>query len=107
MKCHFVNCKGLVKFQLVKVKGEDGQVYLSVNDLKTKVAIGSGSMHLENLFGGDQTLGEAVNSAINSNFNSFIKEIKPSLEGAISRKFNDIANGIVSQFTYDDLFPES
>nr|XP_033333424.1 circadian clock-controlled protein [Megalopta genalis] len=107
MSGNFTNCKGQVKLQAAMTKGEDGQNYVKIVDFKTRIAVGNGRLQLDNLFGGDPTLGEAVNVAINSNFDAFIKEIQPSIESAISDTFLKIANGILTQFTYETLFPLS
>lgn len=104
---NFTNCKGLVKIQAELTKGPDSQTYVKISDLKTKIAVGSGSLKLDNLFGGDPVLGDAVNTAINSNFDTFIDELKPALESGISDTFIKIANSILLQFTYEVLFPVS
>lgn len=104
---NFSDCKALVKIQAEVIKGPDNLNYVSIVDLKTKISVGSGYLKLNNLFGGDPVLGEAVNGAINSNFDAFIDELKPALENGISDTFIKIANGIVSQFTYEVLFPVS
>lgn len=88
-------------------KKEDGESYLKVAELKTKIFVQDGALHLQNLFGGDPVLGEAVNGAINGNFNGFVTEIKPAVESAISNTFIDISNSILQQFPYKILFPES
>ena len=108
MQGNFTNSKAFVKIQMKEFKKEDGESYLKVAELKTKIAVvQDGALHLENLFGGDPVLSDAVNNAINSNFNSFVTEIKPTVENAISNAFTDIANGILQQFPFKTLFPES
>ncbi|XP_017892819.1 circadian clock-controlled protein [Ceratina calcarata] len=104
---NFTNCKASVKLQLEKTKGADGDTYLKVSTLQTKIAVGGGKLRLQNLFGGDPALGEAVNGAINSNFDSFIQELTPALESAISSTFTQIADSVLSQFSYDTLFPDA
>lgn len=103
----FNNCKAFVKLQMEVTKGKDDQNYLKLTDLQTKIFVGSGSLKLENLFGGDPVLGDAINVAINSNFDSFIQEIIPIIESAISNTFTDISNSILMQFPYEKLFPGS
>ena len=103
----FTNCKALVKLQMQMSKRNNDENYLKLTELKTRISVGGGKLNLKNLFGGDPVLGEAVNNAINSNFDSFLKEIKPSIESAISNTFTEIANGILQEFTYEMLFPES
>ncbi|KAF3421510.1 hypothetical protein E2986_00937 [Frieseomelitta varia] len=108
MQGNFTNCKAVVKLQMKEFKKEDGESYLKVAELKTKIlVVQDGALRLQNLFDGDPVLGDAVNSAINSNFNGFVTEIKPAVENAISKAFIDIANGILQQFPYKMLFPES
>lgn len=104
----FNDCKAFVKLQMEMIKGKDDQNYLKLADLQTKIFVGSGSnLKLDNLFGGDPVLGDAINVAINSNFESFLKEIIPLIEIAISNTFTDISNSILKQFPYEKLFPES
>jgi hypothetical protein len=67
--------------------------------------VGKGTLKLENLFGGEQALGDAVNHAINNNFDMFLKEIMPIVEKGLSDAFQDIADNIVQQFAYEQLFP--
>ncbi|KAK1120375.1 hypothetical protein K0M31_012356 [Melipona bicolor] len=107
MEGNVTNSKGFVKIQMKEYKKEDGESYLKVAEIKTKIFVQDGALHLQNLFGGDPVLGEAVNNAINSNFNGFVTEIKPALESAISNAFTDIANGILQQVPFKTLFPES
>ncbi|CAL7939389.1 unnamed protein product [Xylocopa violacea] len=104
---HFYDCKGVVRLQMEMTKGKDGQDYLKVSDLSTKFTVGGGSLKLQNLFGGDQALGDAVNMAINSNLDAFMQELTPTLEAAISDTFTQIANGILPEYSYDVLFPTS
>ncbi|XP_076620692.1 circadian clock-controlled protein daywake [Colletes latitarsis] len=107
MTGNFTNCKGLVKLQAHVVQQDDGANYVEIVNFITKISVGKGHLLLKNLFGGDPLLGEAINVAINSNFDDFIKELQPSLESAISSTFLKIANSILGQFTYEMLFPLS
>ncbi|XP_031842194.1 circadian clock-controlled protein daywake [Nomia melanderi] len=105
MNGNFTDCKGQIKLQAATTKGNDGQTYVKIVDFKTKIYVGRGELRLDNLFGGDRALGDAINGVINSNFDAFIKELEPSLESAISDTFQKIANSILTQFTYETLFP--
>ncbi|XP_076238609.1 circadian clock-controlled protein daywake [Calliopsis andreniformis] len=107
MTGNFSDCKGLVKLQAERTQGADGQTYVRMVEFKTKISVGQGHLKLNNLFGGDPVLGDAINTAINSNFDSFIKELQPSIESAISDTFLKIANSVLTQFTYNSLFPLS
>lgn len=103
---NMTDCKGDVHLKGT-VSKRDGVDYLKYDTLQVRIAIGRGSLHLDNLFGGQQTLGEIVNSAINSNFKAFFNELKPSVERALSAEFLNVANQIVTSVPYEKLFPSS
>lgn len=109
----------------------EGNQYLHMRKMKTKLDVGDVSIHLSNLFNGDPVLGNkmtnqflftinqiinwwfccfhsigpATNRILNSNSKLFLEEIQPALEVSISEVFTDIANRITLKFTYDELFP--
>lgn len=80
---------------------------IRITDFKLKVSVGKGSLKLDNLFNGEEVLGNVVNSAINNNFDVFLNELLPIVEKALSEAFRDIAGSIVEQFSYAQLFPEA
>jgi len=80
---------------------------MRITDFKMKISVGDGTMKLDNLFGGEKVLGDVVNSAINNNFNLFLKELLPLVEKALSDAFQNIADNIIQQFTYSQLFPDA
>ena len=104
---NFTDAMGSVKIQGSLVKDEKGIEHLHLNEFRMRISIRKGTLKLENLFGGDPTLGPVINNAINSNFESFIKELNPLIEKALSSAFMDIGNSIVKPFTYDQLFPDA
>lgn len=106
MTGNFTDCKGAVQF-VGRLDDANGEKYLKINDFKMKIAVGKGTMQLDNLFGGERALGDAVNSAINSNFDGFLRELQPIVEQALADAFLEIGNSIVAQFTYEQLFPEA
>lgn len=100
-----VNFPGACKIQVAKYLDENGEEKIRITDFKLKVTIGNGTLKLDNLFGGEQALGDVINSAINNNFNLFLKEFLPLVEVALSDSFQNIADNIVQQFTFAQLFP--
>lgn len=94
-----------VRMQFEVKKNKDGVEYLYCSKMDVKSALDNGSIHLDNLFGGDPVLGETINNAINSNFAAFAKEFGPLLDKSLSMVMKDIANNVLSAFTYEQLFP--
>jgi len=103
---HIIDFSGTAKIQSEKYIDTDGVQKVRIKNFKLKFSVGKGTLKLENLFGGEQALGDAVNQAINSNFDLFLNELMPVVEKGLSDAFHDISNKIVRQFSYDQLFSE-
>lgn len=104
LKGNFSDCLGTCK-----IKGEryfeNGVEKVRIVDFRMKILVNRGSVKLDNLFNGEQVLADVVHSAINNNFQLFMKEISPLLETALADAFRNIADKIVQQFSYAQLFP--
>ena len=102
-----INFLGSCKIQFGKYLDENSEEKVRITDFKLKISVGKGTIKLENLFGGEQALGDVVNSAINNNFDLFMKELSPLVEEALSNSFQNIASSIIQQFTFAQLFPDA
>ncbi|KAI8116887.1 hypothetical protein FF38_06696 [Lucilia cuprina] len=104
VKGYAENAKALVKIRGVRVP-QDGVEYVRFTKLPLKINIDVFKMHLDNLFNGDRVLGEVGNTIINDNRDLYLNEIIPGLEKGLSKKFLDIANMLMENTTYDEMFP--
>lgn len=84
----------------------NGTEYVKFDQLLMKVSIGNSRIRLENLFNGDRTLGEIGNQVINENSNLFVDEMIPGFEKSLSKTFLEIANDILTDVTFDEMFPD-
>ncbi|XP_072764813.1 circadian clock-controlled protein daywake-like [Anoplolepis gracilipes] len=105
MNGNFSDCIGKCKIQGERYFDENSVEKVRITEFTLNVSVGKGSLRLENLFNGDQVLGDLINSAINNNFELFLKEFLPSVEMALSDAFRGIADNIVQQFSFEQLFP--
>lgn len=96
---------GACKIQGERYFDENGLERIRITEFKMKISVGKGWMRLDNLFNGEEVLGNVVNTAINNNFDLFMREFLPLVEKALSDAFKDIAENIVQQFSYAQLFP--
>lgn len=87
--------------------GNNGLKYVKFGNLHIKVTVGGAKFRLENLFNGDRTLGEIGNTVINENAQLFLEELIPGFEKSLSKTFLEIANDILTEVTFDEMFPES
>ncbi|XP_049947742.1 circadian clock-controlled protein daywake-like [Schistocerca serialis cubense] len=83
----------------------DGATYLHVKTFSTSFSIGHAKVKLNNLFGGDKELGDAMNQFLNENWRNVATEIKPVLEETISDLFKKFSNKIFSKFPMEQLLP--
>lgn len=83
----------------------DGKEYVVFDQLLMKVSVGRARFRLENLFNGDRTLGEIGNQVINENSQLFVDEMIPGFEKSLSKTFLEIANGVLTDVTFDEMFP--
>lgn len=89
-----------------KVPAADGAEYVKFDVLNMKVSVANAKFRLENLFNGDRTLGEIGNTIINENAQLFLEEMIPGFEKSLSKTFLEIANDILTDVTYDEMFPD-
>lgn len=96
---------------VVTIQGERYQNQLThkthfrVNEFYCDFDVGHASIHLDNLFNGDETLADAMNLFLNDNWKLVAAEMKPALEDTVSRLFKSFSNKIYSQYPIDTLLP--
>lgn len=88
------------------LNNETGVENIRLDTLKIKGSVQSGKFRLENLFDGDRILGDIGNTIINENSQIFIDEMLPGFEKELARKFTEIANDILTDVTFDEMFPD-
>ncbi|XP_012263654.3 protein takeout-like [Athalia rosae] len=81
------------------------ETYFRVTDFYVDFNVGHASIHLDNLFNGDETLADAMNLFLNDNWQTVAAEIKPALEDTVAELFKDFANRIYSKYPYEVLSP--
>lgn len=94
----------------VRLRGKkyekNGQTYLKFERFQVKIMIGESKIKMDNLFNGDPTLGMIGNQFINDNIKLFTDEITPGLENSLAATFTEVANDILKNATFDEIFPE-
>lgn len=100
------NTRANVRILGKRIPGPNGVDYVKFGNLNIKVSVGGAKFRLENLFNGDRTLGEIGNTVINENAQLFIEELIPGFEKSLSKTFLEIANDILTDVTYDEMFPD-
>ncbi|CAA9997737.1 unnamed protein product [Nesidiocoris tenuis] len=84
---------------------KNGMTYFNVKDFLVDFSIGHATIHLTNLFDGDQQLGDSMNEFLNDNWKSLAEEIKPVLEKTIGDMFKKFSNKIYHKYPLNELLP--
>ncbi|XP_066251415.1 uncharacterized protein [Euwallacea similis] len=94
------------KYQMATLA--DKKVHLEPIITNTSIEVKNPKIHLDGLFGSNEELAAATNTAINNNVDVLFEELKPVIETAISEIMeNLLINTITSNIPYDDLYPVS
>ncbi|XP_012250922.2 protein takeout-like [Athalia rosae] len=85
---------------------KDKETYMRVKDYQIQFKPERVNLHFENLFNGDNLLGEQMNRFINENSDLLFKELQSSYEQTFGIVFAQIANNIFSRVPMRRLFPQ-
>ncbi|XP_043274340.1 protein takeout-like [Venturia canescens] len=96
---------------IVTVQGERYQnsqtnrTHFRVAEFYVDFDVGHASIHLDNLFNGEETLAHAMNLFLNDNWKTVAAEMKPALEDTVSNLFKEFSNNIYAKYPIDVLLP--
>ncbi|CAH2099571.1 unnamed protein product [Euphydryas editha] len=76
---------------------------LACKSLEVKFHVGNASMKLENLFGGDSDLGNAMNKFLNENWEKLSNELQAPMEKALQDVLKPLADHAFSILDADDV----
>ncbi|XP_076763077.1 protein takeout [Xylocopa sonorina] len=102
---NFTDIDAIVSLQLERYQDELGLIHQRVGDIFVDFDIGHVTVHLDNLFDGDETLAAAMNLFLNDNWSTVIAEVRPELEETIAVLIRNFTNTIFSIFPEDVLLP--
>lgn len=94
-----------VKLNIDHVPNANGDLAPTMSKLDLKSKVKRGKIRMDNLFRGDKVLGDAVNDAINANFNVISSDFTPMIDKRLSQLLRDYTNKLFSHFTTEQLFP--
>ncbi|XP_045467272.1 protein takeout-like [Harmonia axyridis] len=81
-----------------------GKRYFKITDQEYHVNAAFASYHFENIFKGDERLGNEINKMLNDNWKEIYDELVPSYEVAIGSWLSSIANRFFSKVPITEIF---
>ncbi|KAF5299969.1 hypothetical protein FQA39_LY11342 [Lamprigera yunnana] len=95
---------GVLKGSLKEVNGAQ---HVEFSQLNLKLQIADYNIKLETAKVADATLVQAANDVLNQNRQEFLRIATPFIETRVSDTIMQIANDIVKNFSFDEVFPEN
>lgn len=83
----------------------NGVDYVRFRKLQVRLRVDDAKFQLDNLFNGDPTLGEIGNAVVNANVRLILDELTPTVEENLVDIFTELANNIMKDVTFDEMFP--
>ncbi|KAJ6635879.1 Protein takeout [Pseudolycoriella hygida] len=90
-----------------RVDIKNGKEYLQFNSVDVDFTTTRFYMHFENLFKGDQRLGETTNQFLNENWTDILNELKQVLRDTIGGILKNVIGSVFAAFPYKNIFEES
>ncbi|SPP83811.1 blast:Protein takeout [Drosophila guanche] len=83
---------------------KNGEMYMEASDLKYTVKPKDQHFYFTNLFNGDKTLGDTMNTFLNENSAAIFSETKESIEKAFSAVYEPLITRVFSKYPYAKYF---
>lgn len=83
-----------------------GHTYLEILDYKVSIEPEDISYQFNNLFNGDQALGNEMNKVLNENKFDVYRDVREGYETAFAIIFKDVTNRLFAKVYFSDIFPE-
>ncbi|XP_071440068.1 protein takeout-like [Hetaerina americana] len=82
-----------------------GVTYLDIQKFKLVHRVPGGSIHLTNLFDGDEKLGATMNKFLNENFKDVLGMVMKDFDETMGELMKGLAKRIFDQLPYNEIFP--
>lgn len=92
-----------MKMDTVKIDNEE---FLKVHKIFVEFNIGNASVELDNLFNGDEMLGQAMNTFLNENWREVTAELRPALSSTIESILRGIAGRLFDTYPLRFILPD-
>lgn len=81
-----------------------GKKYWRLKDYKVTILPERMKFKLDNLFNGDQRLGDEINKVLNENWDSIYNDVRSSYEESFGLIFKDLSNRVFNRVPFNDIF---
>ena len=98
-----MNSDSLIKF-VSKLVTRNGKEYLQVEKIKVTLKPERFWMNMDNLFDGNQVLGNQVNQFANENWSLIFEQIHPSISESFQEIYKAVLNNVFATMPYREMF---
>lgn len=79
---------------------------MRIVDYKVSIVPKKMTFKFDNLFNGDQRLGDEINKVLNENWESLYNDVKPGYDESFALVFKDLANRVFNRVPFNEIFVE-
>ncbi|CRK99074.1 CLUMA_CG011933, isoform A [Clunio marinus] len=94
----------------IKINGskyiKDGEEFVKADNCVVAVKLEDLQLNFSDLFNGNKVLSDVGNQLINDNIDLFIRDIEPSLEKSLAKKFLETANQVLEKAPFRIFLPD-
>lgn len=83
-----------------------GKKYIKIVDYIVSIVPEKMTFKFDNLFNGDQRLGDEINKVLNENWDAIFNDVKPSYDQTFGLIFKDLANRVFTRVPFNEIFLE-
>lgn len=79
---------------------------MKIVDYKVSIVPEKMTFKFDNLFNGDQRLGDEINKVLNENWETLFNDVKPSYDESFALIFKDLTNRVFNRVPFNEIFVE-
>lgn len=81
-----------------------GKKYMKIVDYKVSIVPERMVFKFDNLFNGNQRLGDEINRVVNENWDAVFNDVKANYDESFGLIFKDLANRVFGRVPFDEIF---
>lgn len=82
-----------------------GKTHVKLDELNVELKPETAKFHFDNLFDGDEQLGDRMNKLINDSWKDLYDEVKDGYNGMLAALVKNVADTVFNKVPLDDLLP--
>uniref|UniRef100_A0AAU6SGY2 Protein takeout n=1 Tax=Maconellicoccus hirsutus TaxID=177089 RepID=A0AAU6SGY2_MACHI len=101
---NYTNVESVVQIQGSRIR-QNGNTFFFVEKATVSLDVSHVSIYFDNLFNGDKELGDSMNTFLNDNWKSIMKDMRPVFEESIGAMVKELFNSMYNKLPLEEILP--